>query len=253
MVYCKPEGDAMKVLILNGSARGLRGVTGKLVKALAGGLSEGGGEVRQILAQGLNVSPCLACLSCMHKTPGECAVKDDMGRIYADLKRSDLLVVATPVYTDNMSAQMKVIIDRCICCMEPFLKTDSAGRVRHSYAWRMPAKFFLIATSGFPEMETFAPLVATFRAQADNFGSISAGEVCVPGSIALQMEPTRLDPHLALLHQAGKVMAETGGLTEETLKGLNTPPITVDQYLAAATKYEEWCRARLETAAKKSG
>ena len=32
--------------------------------------------------------------------------------------------MGTPVYTDNMSAQMKTVMDRCICGMDPFLRLD---------------------------------------------------------------------------------------------------------------------------------
>ncbi len=236
----------MRVLILNGSARGDKGVTGKLLKSLATGLSEGAAQVKQFAVHSLNISPCVACLSCMHKTPGECAVKDDMTKIYPELKRSDILVLATPVYVDNMSAQMKTVMDRCICCMEPFLRKDRFGRIRHSYVWHMPAKFLLVSTSGFPEKESFDPLVATFRAQADNFGSDPVGEICIPGSLALQMEPEKLQHHLTLFEEAGRLIANTGGLKEDLLQALNTSPLTVDQYLAAAAQYEAWCRKRLD-------
>jgi multimeric flavodoxin WrbA len=64
----------MKVIVLNGSARGLKGVTGRLVKALVNGLSEGGAEAKQFQLQGLDISPCTACLSCSIK-PWECAIK----------------------------------------------------------------------------------------------------------------------------------------------------------------------------------
>jgi len=45
------------------------------------------------------------------------------------------------------------------------------GRFRHSFTWRMPGKFMLVSTSGFPEMENFESLSGTVRAQAYNFGS----------------------------------------------------------------------------------
>ena len=178
----------MRVLILNGSARGQKGITGKLVKAITNGLSEGGAEVKQFEVQDLKISPCNACLTCMHNNPGVCAVKDDMEGIYEELKNSQILIVAAPVYTDNTSAQMKRVIDRCICCLRPFLTKDQSGRFRHPYTWRMPEKFILLSTAGFPEMETFDPLIATFRAQAATFGSKPITEICIPGSIALQMD-----------------------------------------------------------------
>ena len=68
----------MKVIALNGSARGKKGVTWKLLERFLQGLEEGGAETHVIQLKDLTISYCNACLTCMHKTPGECAIKDDM-------------------------------------------------------------------------------------------------------------------------------------------------------------------------------
>jgi len=125
----------MKVIALNGSARGRKGVTWRLMDSLLKGLSEGGAIVKDIQLKEMNISFCRACLTCMHKTPGQCAQQDDMDQIYPHLKESELFVMGTPVYTDSMSAQMKTVMDRCICGMDPFLRLDPANRMRHPYHW----------------------------------------------------------------------------------------------------------------------
>jgi multimeric flavodoxin WrbA len=235
----------VRILVLNGSARKERGVTGKLLKSLVKGFSGEGAEVREFQIQAMTIGPCTACLSCMHRKTGECALRDDMDIIYQELKAADLLVMASPVYLDGMSAQLKAVMDRCMCCMEPFLARDNAGRVRHTFSWRMPEKFVLVSTAGFAETETFGPLIATFRAQVANFGSQVLGEICIPGSIALQVAPQALELHLRLLEEAGRAIAATGKLDPELLKQLNTPPLTVDEYLAMSAKYESWARKQL--------
>jgi len=239
----------MKALILNGSARGRKGVTGKLLEAISKGLAAANAELKTFEISKLSISPCTGCLTCMHKTPGKCVIQDDMGPIYEALKTSDLLILATPLYVDTMSAQLKTVMDRSLACLQPFLIKDDTGRVRHPFNWRMPSKFLLLSTSAFPEKEVFAPLIATFRAEAANFSSKPVGEICIPGSIALQMEPDLLDRHLSLIEEAGKLLGATGGIPEDLLQDLNTPPVDVDRYLQAAVKYEEWCRAQL----RKSG
>ncbi len=232
----------MNVIALNGSARGKKGVTWKLLDSLLKGLSEGGAAVKDFQLKEMNISPCRACLTCMHKTPGQCAQRDDMDQIYPVLKKSSLLVMATPVYTDNMSAQLKAVMDRCICGMDPFLRLDAAGRVRHPYSWAMPSKFFLVSTSGFPEMESFSPLITTFRAQAANFGSEPVGEICVPGSIALQMAPQLLEPFLDRIQRAGKMLALHEKVEPALLEEINRPIVTQGQYLEISGKYEAWAR-----------
>ncbi len=232
----------MKAVALNGSARGKKGVTWKLTESFLKGLSEGGATVEDIQLKEATISYCKACLTCMHKTPGQCSQRDDMDQIYPLLKQSDLLIMATPVYTDNMSAQMMTVINRCICGMDPFLRVDSANRVRHPYSWGMPSKFFLISTAGFPEMETFQPLIATFRAQASNFGCESVGEICIPGAIALQMAPQFLEPCLVKIQRAGKMLALDGKIEPNFLEEISRPILTTEQYLEISAKYEAWAR-----------
>lgn len=232
----------MKAIALNGSARGKKGVTWKLVEAFLKGLVEGGATVIDFQLKEMNISPCRACLTCMHKTPGQCAQRDDMDQLYPHLKASDLLVMGTPVYTDNMSAQMKTVMDRCICGMDPFLRRDASDRVRHPYSWRLPSKFLLVSTSGFPETDNFLPLIQTFRAQAANFGCEPIGEICIPGSIALQMAPHLLEPRLEQIRQAGNQLALEGKITASLLEALNQPLVTVVQYLEIGARYEAWAR-----------
>ncbi len=232
----------MKVIALNGSARGKKGVTWRLLDSLLKGLSEGGATVRDFQVKEMNISYCRACLTCMHKTPGQCAQRDDMDQIYPYLKESDLLVMGTPIYTDTMSAQMKTVMDRCICGMDPFLQLDSSNRVRHAFNWRMPSKFFLVSTSGFPEAETFLPLIMTFRAQAANFGCKSLGEICVPGSIALQMAPQLLEPCLEKIQRAGKMLALHERIEPTLLEEISRPIVTQEQYLEISKKYEAWAK-----------
>ncbi len=235
----------MNALMLNGSPRGAKGVTGKLLQSLANGLVAGGASVTEFRVAQMQIRPCKACLSCMHKHGGACAQKDDMEQVYERLKVSDLLVLGTPVYTDNMTAQIKAVLDRSVCSIQPFLVKDRAGRIRHPRWWHMPAKFLLVATCGFPEKETFDPLIATVKAQAANMSAELIGCVCVPGSIALQVEPSKMAHHLELLSRLGSVIARTGAADPELMDALNTPPVTVAEYLTIAASYETWCRRKL--------
>lgn len=237
----------MKVIALNGSARGRKGITWKLMDSLLKGLSEGGSDIREFQIKEMNISPCLACLTCMHKTPGQCAQRDDMDLLYPLLRESDLFVMGTPVYTDNMSGQMKTVIDRCICGMDPFFRRDAANRMRHPYSWTMPSKFLLVSTSGFPEKESFLPLIMTFRAQAANFGCEPIGEICIPGSIALQMAPELLEPRMNMIQEAGKMLAVKGKIESTLLDEISRPILTAEQYLEISAKYEAWAKSRIQS------
>lgn len=243
----------MRALIINGSARGAKGVTAKMGRALAEGLVRGGASVDTLFVADMNIAPCTACLSCMHLNPGHCAQRDDMDVVLPLLKQADLLVWAAPVYTDTMSAQLKAVMDRTICSRQPFLYADAAGLTHHPMAWAMPQKVMLISTCSFPEPVTFEPLVATIRAQAINLGGRCIAELCVPGSLAIQMEPSVLETHLALIDQAGLEVAQEGRVRPATLEAIKRPPFSVDRYRELAGRYEDWCRKKQAKMAEKRG
>ena len=57
------------------------------------------------------VDPCQSCWGCL-KT-GNCAIKDDMSEIFIPLLLEvDALVLGSPVFFNNVSAQLKAFIDR---------------------------------------------------------------------------------------------------------------------------------------------
>ena len=235
----------MQVLAINGSARGKKGVTQRMLDAFCGGLINGGAEVDMLQVKGLDIAPCRACLHCMHKTPGVCIQRDGMDAIYGQLKAADALVLGAPVYIDNMSAQLKTLLDRCTCAIRPDIEVDGLGRVRHPMTWYMPRDFYLVSTCGFPEPLNFEPLIATFRANARNFDCQAKAEMCIPGSIGLQIDPALLEPHLKLLRQAGE-QAAMGDIHPALLAAINRPPLSVDQYRELARKYAEIARKKRE-------
>ena len=148
----------MQVLAINGSARGKKGVTQRMLDAFCGGLINGGAEVDMLQVKGLDIAPCRACLHCMHKTPGVCIQRDGMDAIYGQLKAADALVLGAPVYIDNMSAQLKTLLDRCTCAIRPDIEVDGLGRVRHPMTWYMPRDFYLVSTCGFSRAAEFRAL-----------------------------------------------------------------------------------------------
>jgi multimeric flavodoxin WrbA len=51
-------------------------------------------------------------MKCQRKNAGGCAIQDDMQALYPKLKEADGVVIASPVYWFNLSAQTKIFIDR---------------------------------------------------------------------------------------------------------------------------------------------
>jgi multimeric flavodoxin WrbA len=235
----------MNAVIINGSARGTRGITSRMLTSFGKGLQDAGCTVHSYNLNELNIDHCSSCFHCMHSKPGICSIRDDMAEIYDHLKISDVLVIGTPLYTGTMSSRMKIFFDRCISSMQPFIHEDIHGRFRHSFTWRMPKYFILISTSGFPETENFKALELTVKVQADDFGSEFMASLCVPGSLGLQMEISLLEPRLDLIFQAGVEFGNRKTISRELEERINTPILSKEEFYKLYLKYEEWCKNKL--------
>ncbi len=86
------------------------GNTEILVRAALEAAREAGGETELILVADMNIAPCDGCGTCLKK--GTCKIKDDMQMIYEQLELAEGVVLGTPVYFMNVSAQAKAIMDR---------------------------------------------------------------------------------------------------------------------------------------------
>lgn len=87
-----------------------RGNTEILVKEALIGAKDMGSEAELITLAGKAIAPCDACRSCV-KT-GECHIKDDMQEVYKKFQEADGIILGSPVYFVNVSAQAKILIDR---------------------------------------------------------------------------------------------------------------------------------------------
>jgi multimeric flavodoxin WrbA len=101
----------MKILVINGSPRGMQGNTGRLLEEVLNGVKQTGAEVEILNLKTLTVQPCVACDIC-HKT-GICGIKDDYEMIKDKLLACDGFIIASPNYIYSVTAQLKALFDRC--------------------------------------------------------------------------------------------------------------------------------------------
>ena len=88
-----------------------KGNTALLLKNAVEGAREGGAQVEEIVLRDLKLSPCLEIYGC--KTSGQCAIKDDFGKVIEQVTASDALMIASPIFFYGVSAHTKILIDRC--------------------------------------------------------------------------------------------------------------------------------------------
>lgn len=99
----------MKIVVLFGSPH-KKGSSNLLAEQFIKGAEEAGHSVETLDAAHMNIRPCVACNAC--KKTGKCVQADEMETVRAALESADLIAFVTPIYYMNMSAQLKVVIDR---------------------------------------------------------------------------------------------------------------------------------------------
>ena len=100
----------MKILAILGSPRGGRSQTRVLAEAVLEGAREQGAEIDVVDLSEVRVEFCQACEMC-HKTP-RCPLDDAGCRIIERMVAADGMVLASPVYLNLVTAQMKTLLDR---------------------------------------------------------------------------------------------------------------------------------------------
>lgn len=100
----------MNCLLFQGSAR-KGGNTDNLLQKIIQGIENVQGSYKLYRLPDLDIHPCIGCGSCEEN--GECIFKDDMYGIYQSIRSADRILVASPIYFYNLTAQTKLFIDRC--------------------------------------------------------------------------------------------------------------------------------------------
>ena len=102
----------MKVVAINGSAR-RDSNTGRLIEAVFGPLREAGIECELINLAGKDIRGCTACGKCREKADGQCHGRKDFGNEVIDRVRdADGVILGSPTYFADVTAEMKAVIDR---------------------------------------------------------------------------------------------------------------------------------------------
>ena len=100
----------MKTIAFCGSPR-KKGNTETLVNEAIKGIESVGHTVETFYLNAMNIKPCQGCGGCYQT--GECIFHDDFDTVYSAIRSSDRIIIASPIYFYSVSAQLKIMIDRC--------------------------------------------------------------------------------------------------------------------------------------------
>jgi multimeric flavodoxin WrbA len=116
----------MKVVAFNGSPR-RNGNTSILIKYALQELKNEGIDTELVQLSGKKIRGCTACMKCFENRDKRCVIDDDI--VNACIKKmiaADGIILGSPVYFTDVTAEMKALIDRA-----GFVSMANGGLYRH--------------------------------------------------------------------------------------------------------------------------
>ncbi|MBA7576696.1 hypothetical protein ES708_18537 [subsurface metagenome] len=150
------------------------GNTDLLLAEVMKGAASRGAEVKTIILNDLEISPCQHCDACLEA--GRCKIEDDMQMVYRELEDADRIVLASPIQFMGLTAQMKAMIDRCqaLWARKYVLKLPPLGN-------RRERKGFFISVGGRKIANVFEPALVMVKTVFRILDITYAGELLFPG------------------------------------------------------------------------
>lgn len=100
-----------KVLAINGSPRP-KGNTAQMLRTVLDICTAAGHETELYQAGGRPVRGCTACGACRVTHKGRCAIDDWVNELYPKMVAADAILMGSPVYFTDLTAELKAVIDR---------------------------------------------------------------------------------------------------------------------------------------------
>lgn len=168
------EKKDMDVLVFLGSPR-KKGNSEILAQALLEGVRQAGGTPEVIRLCDLKISPCISCGGC-DKT-GKCVVEDDMTPLYDKIITFDKVIVASPIFFYNVTAQTKAFIDRTQALWNRKRLLQKKGE----WVDNPERKGFFISVAATRGSRIFEGAILTIKYAFDAMGMQYAGDFLVTG------------------------------------------------------------------------
>lgn len=219
----------MKFIAFNGSPAGANSATNVLCRAFLQGAERAGAECENIFLAERKIEYCRGCFGCWFQTPGRCVINDDMRELLGKYRQADVVCLATPVFTWNMTANLKAFVDRLAPLKSPLI-TQQDGNFDLADSQPKTQKFVAIANCGFPGENNFAILKAAMSPCAP---VLEIYRNC--GKLLKSQDPqiqAKVGEYLKIVEQAGFELAAEGQVSPATEQALNMELLPVQEYIA---------------------
>lgn len=104
-----------KIVAFIGSPR-KNGNTAALVAEVVRGAVASGAQAKVYYLNDMHIRPCQSCFYC--RSEDSCLIEDDLKAVYAEIKKADAVIIGTPIYMFQVTAQTKTLFDRLFPLMD---------------------------------------------------------------------------------------------------------------------------------------
>lgn len=190
----------MKIVSVLGSPR-MRSNSSTIAKRFCITAQKLGAEVKTFTLNDLHFRGCQGCMACKTKLD-RCALEDDLTEVLEAVHETDILILASPVYYWDISAQMKAFIDRTFSFFVPdFMTNPQKSRLAPG------KKLVFILSQGNSDKNSFTDIFPKFDSFFRAYGFndtrlIRAFGVAAPGEV---------ENHKEVMDLAEKTAAEICG------------------------------------------
>lgn len=210
----------MRIIAINGSPAGAAGNTNVIVNSFFKGAKDAGAQTQNIFLTDKEIQYCKGCHSCWFKTPGSCVIKDDMAGILSSMAGVNLIILASPVYFNNISGNLKVFMDRLTVIGNPHTaKKNIKDDQTTTQISNTTPSLLMISTCGFPDRTQFDVISHWIKRVAVMMQAKLLGEIYTPQGRLLSNPPQEsrdaINAYLQTIENAGKEIAQNGMLSKE--------------------------------------
>ncbi|MFH0825312.1 MAG: flavodoxin family protein [Pseudomonadota bacterium] len=229
----------MKVVVINAAPRMEAGNTQMMLTPLLVGMRHEGAEVDVAFLGRKKIKPCIGCFTCYAKTPGCCVHADDMPGLIDRIRAAEMLVLAVPIYLDQVTSLAKIFIDRLVTFLDPHFEQDDQGLL-HPMRWKFPPKLFLASVCGYPGMHNFDPVMSYMKKLARNLHTEFVGAMLRPAVFSCLMTHRYADQIRGVMEAArllGQELGRRGKVSDELVKAVAADICSVEELRKAANAH----------------
>jgi multimeric flavodoxin WrbA len=169
----------MKILAINSSHRGDKGLTRFFIDKIVLGARNSGADCEVITLVQYKINRCLSCYKCQtqeHHLQCVYNEKDDVQMIFQKMIEADIIIFATPIYLMNMAGLLKIFLDRLYGTMSIHDARLSNGLIHHHINPLISSKpFVTLVVYANLENESSKNVVSYFRTYAKFMESKQVG------------------------------------------------------------------------------